>query len=443
MKLLWLFQNPSDSLDHPALDPTKMSKTTRGGFKQRQARAKRDEAEEMGPSKLASLLIEQWAWGAMSAPKVQAIAQAAWDDGLHHPDVEKLGKIGGAGSHPGNSHRDLLFLAGQHSLTKAVTTVPLQVKFKKWVSKSEDLDMLLPHKLFALMYEHLPDAFEACVLGGSPDNIPNFWKSMKDNPKLLCRPDLQARPDLHHVVPISLHGDGVSYMQVARAGGKSLEVLSWSSLLCRGPTKVTNFLLFLIVKSVVKDYGVSQTWHKAWRVLSWSLQALATGLWPERDWEGKVFEDKDSPDHINKGKALAGGFSAVVFILRSDLEFLNSHFGLSSASSNHPCVLCQADRQMDSRPWTDCRPTALWRGTVWTREGWAQSHPDAHPFLQMQGSGIDLLFPDLMHCKHLGTDQVLLGSILTWLIKHYLPGSVADNLELVWTYIQTWYKDPD
>ena len=156
-------------------------------------------------------------------PKWQAIAQAAWDDGLHHPDVEKLGMIGGAGSHPGNSYRDLLFVVGQHSLTKAVTSVPIQVKLKKWVSKSEDLDMLLPHELFALMYEHLPDAFEACVLGGSEDNIPNFWKSMKDKPKLLCRPDLQARLDLDHVVPISLHGDGVSYMQVAGLVGSPLK----------------------------------------------------------------------------------------------------------------------------------------------------------------------------------------------------------------------------
>ena len=190
---------------------------------------------------------------------------------------------------------------------------------------------------------------------------------------------------------------------------------------------MTNFLLFLFVKSTVKGYGVSQTWHKAWRVLSWSLQLLPLGF---------------GLREIGREESLRG-FAAVVFILRSDLEFLNSHFGLNSASSNHPCDLFQEDHQMDSRPWTDCRPTALWRGIVWTREGWAQSHPDAHPFLQMQGSGIDLLFPDLMLCKHLCTDQVLLGSILTWMIKHYLLGSVADNLELVWTYLQTWYKDPD
>ena len=413
----------------------------RGGYKRRLAQAQQDEAEEQAPSKLSSLLIEQWAWGALSAPKVQAIAEAACADGLDHPHVAQLSKLGSLGSHPGNCHRDLLSIAGNHSLINAVLSVPMRVKYKKWVTKEEDLDLLLPHKLFSCMFESLPKAFEACILGGSESNIGKFWKAMKDNPKLLSRPDLRGRPDLHHVVPISIHGDGVSYMQVARAGGKSLEVLSWSSLLCKGPTKVTNFLLFLLVKSVAKDYGLGQTWPKAWKVLCWSLQALASGVWPETDWQGKPFEDTSSLDYTKRGTPLAGGYSAVVFLLRSDLDFLSSHFHLNHAASNTPCVLCQADRNMDSLPWTDCRPTALWRQTCWTREGWAASNPDAHPLLQMPGSGIDLLFPDLMHCKHLGTDQVLLGSILTWMVKHYLRGTVSENLELVWTYIQTWYKE--
>ena len=37
-------------------------------------------------------------------------------------------------------------------------------------------------------------------------------------------------------------------------------------------------------------------------------------------------------------------------------------------------------------------------------------------------SGIDLVFPDLMHTKHLGTDQLLLGSVLTWLVASLLEG---------------------
>ena len=37
-------------------------------------------------------------------------------------------------------------------------------------------------------------------------------------------------------------------------------------------------------------------------------------------------------------------------------------------------------------------------------------NPACHPLLRIPGSGLDIVFTDLMHCKHLGTDQLLLGS---------------------------------
>ena len=97
------------------------------------------------------------------------------------------------------------------------------------------------------------------------------------------------RPDLHRVAPLALHGDGVSYMQVARASGKSLDVLSWCSLLSQGPIRVTSFLRFLIVKTVVKETGFLKTWSRAWKIISWSLQALSSGTWPVKDWNGRDF----------------------------------------------------------------------------------------------------------------------------------------------------------
>ena len=292
--------------------------------------------------------------------------------------------------------------------------------------------------------ESMPKAFFASVLGGSEGNIPKFWEAMKNHPQVLTKPQLRDRQDLHRVVPLALHslyGDGVAYMQVARAAGKSLEVLSWSSLLCTGPTKVTNFLIFCVVKSLCKDSGVFQTFPKAWKIICWSLQALAGGTWPVQDWEGNDFHDHASIDYLKRGQPLADGLAAVVFVLRSDIDFLANHFHLNHPSSNNPCALCQATRQMDGCPWTDCRPTALWRGTCWDNPSWSVAHPNAHPLLQMPGAGIDLIYPDLMHCKHLGTDLWLLGSVLDWMVRKYLPGSTSQNLEMVWGYIKAWYKD--
>ena len=375
---------------------------------------------------------------------VQELAEAAVNDGLVHPDVQKLSNIGSQGKHPGNSHRDLLLLSGSHALVAAPPTskAPIRLKFQtlaQTTSRDISLDFLLPHKLFSCLFHSLPEAFAATILGGDEGNVKKFWESMRAHPVVLARPELQGS-GLDKVVPLSLHGDGVSYMQSTRAGGKSMEVLSWTSMLSQGSTRTTNFLLFLLVKTLVKDTGFLQTWHTVWKIITWSLSALKSGLWPLFDWNGNEFADQTSEDYLKKGTALAGGYSGFVFLLKSDIDFLANHFGLSHPSSNEPCALCLANRDMHSRPWTDCRLSAAWRPTTWTAEAWAVAHPTCHPFFKMQGAGIDLVFPDLMHCKHLGTDQLLIGSVLTWMIKVYMPGTVALNLSMVWDFMKKWHE---
>ena len=359
-----------------------------------------------------------------------------------HPEIEKIARIGAAGRLPGNMHRDLLHISGKSLLLQDSTvTVPIQLKATKFITKPVPLQFLLPHKLFANLYRSLPNAFTASILGGSPDNILAFWTAMQHHPIVTSRPHLQNMEQVKMKVPIGIHGDGVAYMQVRGAGSKSLDALSWSSLLTKGATKVSSFLMILLVKSVVKDTGVMQSWPRIWRILCWSLEALAQGTSPTHNWDHAEFEDKESIDYKMRGSPLAGGYSAMVFVLRADLDFLANHFGLNSPASNKPCCLCQADREMQSRPWTDCRPSAAWWATCWTPEAWALAHPDRHPFFRMAGSGLDMLYPDLMHTKHLGTDQLILGSSLCWLTKHFLKGSMASNLDLVWSFLQKWYKD--
>ena len=414
------------------------------GFRQQCAAEKAVEAD-IPASKLASQLLQKWAWGLMSAPDVQSVADSAFQDGLTHPQVEQLAKIGGRGKHPGNMHRDLVLITGMPNVLSDATSkvsVRLALQGKNKASTEVPLDIILPHKLFAALYHNLPNAFESSILGGEEANIARFWNAMQSHPIVTSRPQLRNRLDLRKVIPIFIHGDGVQYMQIKRAGSKSLEVLSWASLLAKGPTRVSSFLMFCIVKSAVKDWGLFQTWGKVWQVLCWSLKALSSGLWPLKDWDNKEF-DPSSLDYAKKGTPLANGFAAVVFVLRSDLEFLASHFGLNSPSSNSPCALCRADRSLDGSPWTDCRLSAAWRSTCWSPTEWAAEHPNPHLFFQMEGSGIDLVFPDLMHSKHLGTDQLVIGSAITFLIKHYLPGTVGANLETVWSFMQKWFKEAD
>ena len=300
-----------------------------GGYKQRLAQAKRQQQQQQQDqvpeqpehSHLARVLLEKWAWGNLSTPEVQALAHAAVHDGLSHPQIRALAGLGAHGKYPANMHRDLLRAVGAGSalVSSAMDfTLSLQASRSTWVPTL--VDIILPHRLFSKMFHQRPGAFKASVLGGEESNIRSFWSAMQDHPILLARPELRSRADLLKVIPIGLHGDGVSYMQ-RRSGSKSLEVLSWSSLLSRGPTKANSFLIFLVVKSVLKDVGFGKSWPIVYKILSWSLTALAQGKWPEVDWNGAQFTDNNSPEYINKGQPLANGFSAVLFVLKADLIF--------------------------------------------------------------------------------------------------------------------------
>ena len=415
-----------------------------GGYKKQleQLKEQSDEDKELPPSNFALILTQKGGWGKLSAPELQELAFAAHADGLRHPEVEKLASIGAWGKYPANMQRDLLFHVEKFSSMAAVTTsVDLKLNVKGTKFTDTTCTFILPHKLFSTLFNFKHTAFGKFIVGGDVSNIKTFWTTFQDHPLLTARPVLKGRKDLStKVIPLGIHGDGVQYMQIHRAGGKGLDVLSWSSLLTKGPTKLSYWIMFLVVKSCVKIAGLGCTWVKVWKVLAWSFEALAKGKWPQADWEGQPFAE-DTIDFQKKGQDLADGYCGVILLLKADLEFLASHFQLNHTSSNFPCCLCKADRQMTSRPWTDCRLQAAWRETSWTKDSWDAEHPDCHPFFRMCDNGIDMVYPDLMHSKHLGTDQVLLGSILSWLSKSFLPDTAKNNLEYVWDWIKDWQKD--
>ena len=63
--------------------------------------------------------------------------------------------------------------------------------------------------------------------------------------------------------------------------------------------------------------------------------------------------------------------------------------------------------------------------------------------LQIEGVTILSFYPDWMHCKSLGIDKPLLGSTLYVLVHYILPGSVEENLAVVWRDIETIYDELD
>ena len=76
-------------------------------------------------------------------------------------------------------------------------------------------------------------------------------------------------------------------------------------------------------------------------------------------------------------------------------------------------------------------------------EAFLQSHPAAHPIFQpskVPCSGLSIFRPDWMHTKLLGVDANLLGSAILFLAKEVMPASLEDNISIIWSGIQSYYK---
>ena len=207
-----------------------------------------------------------------------------------------------------------------------------------------------PHELFAGLYEHHRQAFDKYVLGGGVEVIRQFWDTMP------ARPGLEGRQRWRTLcIPIAIHGDGVAVSNVRGKGSKSVDCLSWTSLLASGPSKFVMFFIWFCFGHQAKKQGYAQTWKVFWRKLQKSLRALFEGRWPATDMQ-------DQPDPRG-GTPLADGLFAVVYCSRGDLEWQARHFGLRHPASSLPCALCNCSNYGDHRdrmPWTDVNNEPTW-----------------------------------------------------------------------------------
>ena len=158
-----------------------------------------------------------------------------------------------------------------------------------------------------------------------------------------------------------------------------------------------------------------------WKVFTWSLSWLWMGVWPDRDENGIAYPG-DTVQGMKAGRPLANGHYGVLWVLKGDLEYLYSHLKLPWFTSAQPCALCEANSDDQSIPWTDFRrDSAEWLRHIWSDEAWRQRYQNNHSIFSLPGVSILTVCPDLMHCKHLGTDMYYYGSVL-FVVAFVLPG---------------------
>ena len=111
----------------------------KGGIQQRLARAGLRNAAGLGaahdalPSKLVQLLTSCVVWGEVSSPFAQKVCQAAVEDGLLHPDVVAVSKMGSGGNWPGKVYGQLMARLPRLPIFESLGNLKLPLKVQEGV----------------------------------------------------------------------------------------------------------------------------------------------------------------------------------------------------------------------------------------------------------------------------------------------------------------------
>ena len=146
--------------------------------------------------------------------------EAAKEDGLDHPMVVRLARIGGSR----HASQGLMGLLDQLGLLSLLT--PLD--------RGGVTHLVLPSTLVAMMFRHHPDEFKKCI-GADSAKLRTFWSIFLQRPE--CRSWADAHPglagksagDLVTTIPCSIHADAGPATK-----SKSATCISWSSLVSEG-----------------------------------------------------------------------------------------------------------------------------------------------------------------------------------------------------------------
>ena len=127
-----------------------------------------------------------------------------------------------------------------------------------------------------------------------------------------------------------------------------------------------------------------------------------------------------------------------------DLDYFSKAFKLPFwSNASNPCCLRKCSK-LGPNTYMDKRPDAPWLQTLWTPStwfGWGE-RPGSAFFSVALWLSILIVHFDYMHCKFLGSDQYLFGSILYLLTHHLMPDEdPKENLQALWGWILQWYEE--
>ena len=195
-------------------------------------------------------------------------------------------------------------------------------------------------------------------------------------------------------IPFCLHGDAAPFTET-----DSIQIVSFRRLLTQRSVGDSQMLLAAVPKAA----ACKDTWNSIMECLAWSFTSLYAGKTPKKDQYGEPLEGA-------RGKPLRRG---VLWAITGDLEWFASEFNFPWSSSNLLCAYCRADQKKEGseKPFTDCRPTALWRGSILSPK-LLQEKFCGHALFKIPACSVLSIKLDVLHVLDLGVSAYLHGSVI-------------------------------
>ena len=194
------------------------SKRRRGGYRQQLADTDSDADEPCLANRLALELLEDFYLDKLSSVNLQRYALSAVEDGLSHPHLVALSKLGSNGQYPNKIWGGIHERFVPTHIESAFASEPiLHTVDEEGNEGIANLEIVYPHEVFSIMYDKYEAQFTSRMLGGDAANVSSFWDSMRDHPAYESHP-MRGRSEFKDkCIPLGFHGDGVSMLGVGRS----------------------------------------------------------------------------------------------------------------------------------------------------------------------------------------------------------------------------------
>ena len=298
--------------------------------------------------------------------------------------------------------------------------------------------ILLPHELFAALYQH-PGFWKVAMV---PDDakLPELWTAIQGHPALQQHPIKHKAGWRTHGVPMVLHGDEVPVVGIGKIWSRSSLCFSYCSLLANAMGGTMDDIQ-LYCWSVFEKFCVPSTpfllgtMDTFFKIMQWSFQAMYMGVWPDTDWTGSMYHHS-TPEGRKAGTPLAGGYFGVLLQLSGDLDYFHKWLGLpQSTTHSKPCALCKA-QYSGTNSWLDNRPGSPWQNTILTAANWQSWWTTDCSLFKLPGMTSMSIALDLMHNFYLGWLQYFFGSVFWLLCFECLDLAPLSNLHTNWNFIK-------